>query len=148
MSERRLGGCANQDPELLLELPGESGRRGLIRFDVATWKVPDIWIPASAGGSIAEEHLASLDEEPGHDVMEISVLAMTHGCQCRPSRRPNRADGGTPTSSTRSICSSRFLEQVDETTEAVLAALDVTPQEVVHRVDVLLAERTLRFGDP
>ena len=40
-----------------------------------------------------------------------------------------------------------LLEQEDETTEAVLAGLDVTPEEVVQRVDTLLAERTLRFGD-
>jgi hypothetical protein len=36
-----------------------------------------------------------------------------------------------------------LLEQEDETTEAVLAGLDVTPEEVVQRVDALLAERTL-----
>jgi ATP-dependent Clp protease ATP-binding subunit ClpC len=39
-----------------------------------------------------------------------------------------------------------LLEQEDETTEAVLAGLDITPEEVVQRVDALLAERTLRFG--
>jgi ATP-dependent Clp protease ATP-binding subunit ClpC len=40
-----------------------------------------------------------------------------------------------------------LLEEGDETMEAVLAALDITPEEVVQRVDALLAERTLRFGD-
>lgn len=40
-----------------------------------------------------------------------------------------------------------LLEQEDETIEAVLAELDVTPEELVQRVDALLAERTLRFGD-
>jgi ATP-dependent Clp protease ATP-binding subunit ClpC len=40
-----------------------------------------------------------------------------------------------------------LLEQGDEGTEVVLAGLDVTPEEVVQRVDALLAERTLRFGD-
>lgn len=39
-----------------------------------------------------------------------------------------------------------LLEQEDETTEAVLSGLDVTPQEVVQRIDALLAERTLGFG--
>ena len=39
-----------------------------------------------------------------------------------------------------------LLEQEDETTEIVLAVLDITPEEVVHRVDALLAERTPRFG--
>jgi ATP-dependent Clp protease ATP-binding subunit ClpA len=39
-----------------------------------------------------------------------------------------------------------LLEQGDEATEAVLAELDVTPEEVVQRLDQLLAERTLRFG--
>jgi ATP-dependent Clp protease ATP-binding subunit ClpA len=36
-----------------------------------------------------------------------------------------------------------LLEQGDETTEVVLAELDITPEEVVQRVDALLAERTL-----
>jgi len=36
-----------------------------------------------------------------------------------------------------------LLEQQDETTEAVLAALDVTPQEVLQRVDAVLTERGL-----
>ena len=40
-----------------------------------------------------------------------------------------------------------LLEQADETTEAVLAELDITPEEVVLWVDALLTERTLRFGD-
>jgi hypothetical protein len=35
-----------------------------------------------------------------------------------------------------------LLEQEDETTEDVLAALDITPEEVVQRIDALLAERT------
>ena len=39
-----------------------------------------------------------------------------------------------------------LLEQEDETTEVVLAELDITPEEVVQRVDALLAERTPRFG--
>jgi ATP-dependent Clp protease ATP-binding subunit ClpC len=36
-----------------------------------------------------------------------------------------------------------LLEQDDETTETVLAGLDITPEEVMQRVDALLAERTL-----
>ena len=36
-----------------------------------------------------------------------------------------------------------LLEQEDEATEAVLAGLDITPEEVVQGVDALLAERTL-----
>ena len=36
-----------------------------------------------------------------------------------------------------------LLEQDDETTEAVLAGLDITPEEVMQRVDALLAERAL-----
>ena len=40
-----------------------------------------------------------------------------------------------------------LLEQEDETTEAVLAGLDITPEEVVQRVDALVAERSLQFGD-
>jgi ATP-dependent Clp protease ATP-binding subunit ClpC len=40
-----------------------------------------------------------------------------------------------------------LLEQGDETTEAVLAGLDITPEEVGQRVDALLAERSLGFGD-
>ena len=36
-----------------------------------------------------------------------------------------------------------LLEQQDETIEAVLAALDVTPQELVQRVDAVLTERGL-----
>jgi hypothetical protein len=35
-----------------------------------------------------------------------------------------------------------LLEQEDGTTEGVLAALDITPEEVVQRIDALLAERT------
>lgn len=35
-----------------------------------------------------------------------------------------------------------LLEQGDETTEIVLAELDITPQEVAQRVDALLAERS------
>ncbi len=35
-----------------------------------------------------------------------------------------------------------LLEREDETTEAVLAQLDITPEEVMLRVDALLAERT------
>jgi hypothetical protein len=34
-----------------------------------------------------------------------------------------------------------LLEQEDDATEAVLAGLDITPEEVVQRVDALLAER-------
>ena len=40
-----------------------------------------------------------------------------------------------------------LLEQGDETTEAVLAGFDVTPEELVRRVDALLAERAAQFGD-
>ena len=40
-----------------------------------------------------------------------------------------------------------LLEQEEETTEAVLARLDITPEEVLQRVDALLAERTL-FVNP
>jgi Clp amino terminal domain, pathogenicity island component len=40
-----------------------------------------------------------------------------------------------------------LLEQEDETTETVLAGLDVTPEEVVQRVAALAAERTL-FVNP
>ncbi|HXN61733.1 MAG TPA: Clp protease N-terminal domain-containing protein [Acidimicrobiales bacterium] len=36
-----------------------------------------------------------------------------------------------------------LLEQEDETVEAVLAALDIAPEEVVQPVDALLAERTV-----
>jgi hypothetical protein len=36
-----------------------------------------------------------------------------------------------------------LLEQDDEATEAVLAGLDIFPEEVMQRVDALLAERTL-----
>jgi len=39
-----------------------------------------------------------------------------------------------------------LLEQGDDATEAVLAGLDITPEEVVQRVDASLAERSLRFG--
>jgi ATP-dependent Clp protease ATP-binding subunit ClpC len=39
-----------------------------------------------------------------------------------------------------------LLEQGDEATEAVLADLDVTPEEVTQRLDQLLAERALQFG--
>lgn len=39
-----------------------------------------------------------------------------------------------------------LLEQGDEATEAVLAGLDITPEEVMQRVDALLAEPT-RFGE-
>jgi ATP-dependent Clp protease ATP-binding subunit ClpC len=54
-----------------------------------------------------------------------------------------QADGGLDTEHLLVV----LLEQEDETTEAVLAGLDITPDEVVQRVDALLAERTLRFGD-
>ena len=54
-----------------------------------------------------------------------------------------RADGGIDTEHLLVA----LLKQEDETTEAVLAGLDITPEEVVQRVDALLAERTLRFGD-
>ncbi len=40
-----------------------------------------------------------------------------------------------------------LLELSEETTEAVLTDLDITPQEVMQRIDVLLAERTERFGE-
>ena len=36
-----------------------------------------------------------------------------------------------------------LLEERDEATEAVLAGLDITPEEVMQQVDALLAERTL-----
>ncbi len=36
-----------------------------------------------------------------------------------------------------------LLEQDDDATEAVLAGLDITPEEVMQRVDALLAERDL-----
>jgi ATP-dependent Clp protease ATP-binding subunit ClpC len=39
-----------------------------------------------------------------------------------------------------------LLEQRDEATEAVLAELDVTPEEVAQRLDQLLADRALRFA--
>jgi ATP-dependent Clp protease ATP-binding subunit ClpC len=39
-----------------------------------------------------------------------------------------------------------LLQQEDKTTEAVLAELDITPQEVVRRVNALLAERTHGSG--
>ena len=39
-----------------------------------------------------------------------------------------------------------LLEQGDEATKLVLAGLDITPEEVVQRVDASLAERSLRFG--
>ena len=35
-----------------------------------------------------------------------------------------------------------LLEREDETTEAVLAQLDINPEEVMQRVDALLAQRT------
>ena len=54
-----------------------------------------------------------------------------------------QADGGIDTEHVLVA----LLEEGDETTEAVLAALDITPEEVVQRVDALLAERTLRLGD-
>ena len=38
-----------------------------------------------------------------------------------------------------------LLEQEDETTEVVLAGLDITPEEVVQQVDALSAERTRRL---
>ncbi len=47
-----------------------------------------------------------------------------------------RADGGIDTENLLVA----LLEQEDETTEIVLAALDITPEEVVHRVDALLGE--------
>ncbi len=50
-----------------------------------------------------------------------------------------QADGGIDTE----YLLVALLEQRDETTEAVLAGLDITPEEVVQRVDALLAERTL-----
>ena len=40
-----------------------------------------------------------------------------------------------------------LLERADETTEAVLAEPDMTPEEGVQSVDVVLAERTRQFGD-
>jgi hypothetical protein len=40
-----------------------------------------------------------------------------------------------------------LLEQEDETTEAVLAALNVTPEQVRQKLDASLAARTLRFGE-
>ncbi len=40
-----------------------------------------------------------------------------------------------------------LLEQEEERTEAVLARLDMTPEEVLQRVDALLAART-QFVDP
>ena len=48
-----------------------------------------------------------------------------------------RADGGVDTQHLLVA----LLEQVDQTTEAVLAELDITPQEVLLRADMLLAER-------
>jgi len=48
-----------------------------------------------------------------------------------------RADGGVDTEDLLAA----LLEEEDETTEAVLAELDVTPEELTQRVDALLAER-------
>ena len=48
-----------------------------------------------------------------------------------------QADGGIDTEHLLAA----LLEQDDETTEAVLAGLDITPEEVLQRVDALLAER-------
>ena len=48
-----------------------------------------------------------------------------------------RADGGVDAEDLLTA----LLEQDDETTEAVLAGLDVTPEELVQRVDALLAGR-------
>jgi hypothetical protein len=45
---------------------------------VAAWEVPDIWIPTSAGRPMAEKHLASIDEETRHDVMNTYDLAIAH----------------------------------------------------------------------
>jgi ATP-dependent Clp protease ATP-binding subunit ClpC len=50
-----------------------------------------------------------------------------------------RADGGIDTEHLLIA----ILEQNDDSTEAVLSGLDVTPEEILQRVDVLLSERTL-----
>jgi hypothetical protein len=38
---------------------------------VATWKVPDIRIPPSISRPMTKEHLGCIDEETGHDMMDI-----------------------------------------------------------------------------
>jgi ATP-dependent Clp protease ATP-binding subunit ClpC len=48
-----------------------------------------------------------------------------------------QADGGVDTEHLLLA----LLDEQDETTESVLAALDVTPEEVVQRVDALMVER-------
>jgi hypothetical protein len=42
---------------------------------------------------MAEEHLASIDEETGHNVMDNNVLAFAHWCQLPTSVRPNWQTG-------------------------------------------------------
>jgi hypothetical protein len=55
---------------------------------------------------MAEEHPASIDEETGHDVMDIYVLAIDHWCQFHTSVRPNLAFGESRTAMKRSRLSS------------------------------------------
>ena len=50
-----------------------------------------------------------------------------------------RADGGIDTEHLLVA----LLEQDDDATEAVLAGLDITPEEVTQRVEALLADRNL-----
>jgi ATP-dependent Clp protease ATP-binding subunit ClpC len=54
-----------------------------------------------------------------------------------------RADGGVDTEHLLVA----ILEQDDETTEAVLAGLDITPEEVLQRVDALSDESSPSFSE-
>lgn len=78
VGERRVGWFKNLDPELLVEFPDESDRGGLVLFQMAAWKIPDIWIPTSTGGPVAQEHPVSLDEQTGYDVVDTLNLAVAH----------------------------------------------------------------------
>jgi hypothetical protein len=71
VSECGVGGFGNAYSKFLVELPDESCRRKFILLNVATWKIPDIRIPPSMSRPMTKEHLGCIDEETGHDMMDI-----------------------------------------------------------------------------
>jgi hypothetical protein len=45
---------------------------------MAARKVPDTWIPAATGRTVAEQYLASVDEETGNDVVDADGPVPNH----------------------------------------------------------------------
>ncbi|HEY1652250.1 MAG TPA: Clp protease N-terminal domain-containing protein [Acidimicrobiales bacterium] len=108
---------------------------------IAALALSDAGADYSRAHAVIEEHKRQqTGREPGPEPFSKSAMRVMEGSL---QISWAQADGGVDTEHLLLA----LLEQEDDTTETVLASLDITPQEVVQRVDTLLDERTAQFGD-